>query len=166
MTHIRAYQKEDAPQVGKLVRDTYSQFNLNFLPAEELADFLGPFQHAHSNHPAHQEAIHQVIRSEIVILVEDGDRIVGLLRGRMDRLGSLFVHPEYHRQEIGRSLVLDFEKQIRAREGKFIRVASTLYAVPFYLSLGYKKSTGVRAGTSFQGRGLPIQPMKKVLTQP
>jgi hypothetical protein len=29
--------------------------------------------------------------------------------------------------------------------------------------MGYKKSTGVRSGWSFQGRGLQWQPMKKVL---
>ena len=40
---------------------------------------------------------------------------------------------------------------------------STLYAVPFYTKLGYKKTTGVRAAWSFEGTGLLYQPMKKVL---
>jgi predicted N-acetyltransferase YhbS len=81
----------------------------------------------------------------------------------MDRLASLFVHCGYHHQGIGRSLVEYFEKQVLDKGGKLIRVAATLYAVPFYLKMGYKKSTGVRNVRSFQGRNLPIQPMKNVL---
>jgi predicted N-acetyltransferase YhbS len=80
-----------------------------------------------------------------------------------DRLGSLFVDPVYHRQGIGSALVEKFEKQGQEKGGEIIRVASTLYAIPFYLEMGYKKSTGVRRGWSFQGQGIPIQPMKKVL---
>jgi hypothetical protein len=40
-----------------------------------------------------------------------------------------------------------------------------LYAVPFYQKLGYKKSTGVRAGWSFAGQDFKWQPMKKILTK-
>ena len=44
-----------------------------------------------------------------------------------------------------------------------VKLSSTLYAVPFYQALSYQRSTGVRVGRSFQGSGLPYQPMKKVL---
>ncbi len=44
-----------------------------------------------------------------------------------------------------------------------IRVAATLYAVPFYAALGYHRTTGVRNGRSFEGTGLRYQPMKKAL---
>jgi len=47
--------------------------------------------------------------------------------------------------------------------GKVIRVSSSMYAVPFYLKMGYKKSTGVRKSWSFDGYGFPIQPMRKVI---
>ena len=80
----------------------------------------------------------------------------------MDRLASLFVHKTFHHQGIGRKLVEHFEREIIRRKGKVIRVAATMYGVPFYLKLGYKKSTGGRIGWSFDGRGLPIQPMRKV----
>jgi hypothetical protein len=40
-----------------------------------------------------------------------------------------------------------------------------LFAVPFYSKLGYQKSTGVRISWSFDGYGLPVQPMKKKLTK-
>jgi hypothetical protein len=44
-----------------------------------------------------------------------------------------------------------------------IKVAATLFAVPFYLEMGYKRTTGVRAYRSFGSSGLVYQPMKKVL---
>ncbi|MCJ7735498.1 MAG: GNAT family N-acetyltransferase [Anaerolineales bacterium] len=69
----------------------------------------------------------------------------------------------HHGRGIGRLLVIHFEEEIRARGRKLIRVAARMVAVPFYLRLGYKKSTGVRTGWSFNGYGLPIQPMKKVI---
>ena len=44
-----------------------------------------------------------------------------------------------------------------------IRVASMLYAVPFYRAVGYKKTTGVRTMKSFDGSGFKYQPMKTLL---
>ena len=85
---------------------------------------------------------------------------------RPERLGSLFVRGDCHRRGIGRGLVARFEEQ-SARDGvRVIRVASTLYAVPFYTALGYRKSSGVRNAWSFGGTGLVYQPMKKVLVRP
>lgn len=163
MIKIRNYQEEDARQVGILIADTYREFNLSFLPTEEISIFLGPFQNARSNHEAHRELIAEMIRSEMVFVAEANHEIVGVLRGRKERLGSLFVRKDYHRQGIGRKLVTRFEQESAQLGVKAIRVAATLYAVPFYAEMGYKRSTGIRSGWSFEGHGIPIQPMKKVL---
>jgi GNAT superfamily N-acetyltransferase len=163
MTTIRCYEEKDAQSVGKLIADTYSEFNLSVVPAEELALFLGPFRHAGSEVKAHQEAIARVIRSAMVYVAEADGEIVGVLRGRKDRLGSLFVRGDHHRQGIGRSLVERFEQECLRQGATVIRVLATLYAVPFYRAMGYKRSTGVRSGRSFEGRGLKVQPMRKVM---
>lgn len=160
---IREYREGDAPRVGRLIADTYGEYNLDFLPIEARGPFLGPFQHAGSPDKAHQEAIAQVVRSEMVYVAEDSGEIVGVLRGRRERLASLFVRGDHHRRGIGRRLVEHFERASLERGVRVVRVAATLYAVPFYLALGYVRSTGVRSGWSFEGRGLPIQPMRKVL---
>jgi GNAT superfamily N-acetyltransferase len=91
------------------------------------------------------------------------DEIVGILRGKKDRLQSLFVRGDMHHQGIGTHLVEHFEQVCLGLGGEVIRLASTLYAVPFYQKLGYKKSTGVRAGWSFAGQDFKWQPMKKLL---
>ncbi len=163
MITIRSYTERDAGSVGRLIADTYSEFNLSFVPPAELDLFLGPFRYARSQEKSHQDSIAQVIRSAMVFVAEDDGEIVGVLRGRTVRLASLFVRGDHHRQGIGRSLVERFELECLQQGATVIRVAATLYAVQFYVAMGYKKSTGIRTGWSFEGRGLKIQPMRKVL---
>ena len=112
-----------------------------------------------------QEAIARAIRSEMVFVAEDDGEIMGVLRGRRERLASLFVRGDHHRRGIGRRLVERFEQASLEQGVKVIRVAATLYGVPFYLAMGYKRSTGLRSGWSFEGRGLVYQPMRKVLQE-
>ena len=78
------------------IADTYSKFNLSFASPEERDRFLGPFRHARSSYIEHQKAIAEVILAEIVLVAEAGTAIVGVLRGRPDKLQSLFVHGDYH----------------------------------------------------------------------
>ncbi|MCB2224293.1 MAG: GNAT family N-acetyltransferase [Actinobacteria bacterium] len=165
MITVREYHERDAAAVGRLIARTYSAFNLGFATAEERATLLGPFRFAGSADPAHRLAIAAALEAPIVLVAERGAAVVGVLRGgRLDRKGrtvlqSLFVDAGHHRRGIGRRLVTEFERRCPA--GAVIVAASTLYAVPFYLALGYRRSTGVRTMRSFAGEGLPYQPVKK-----
>ena len=163
MITIRNYRQSDAACVGKLIADTYAEFNLTFAPPEQRDAFLGPFQHACSTEKAHQEAIARVIQASMVFVAEKDGLVVGVLRGRKDKLQSLFVRGDHHRQGIGRRLVERFEQNCVQQGAEINRLMATLYAVPFYQAMGYKKSTGARRMKSFEGQGLPYQPMKKVL---
>ena len=163
MTIIRDYCETDAASVGMLIADTYGEFNLSYASPKERDLLLGPFRHARSPKSEHQEAIARVIRAEMVFVAEDRGEIVGMLRGGPGRLRSLFVRKDHHRQGLGRRLVERFEGDCLRHGATTIRVASTLYALPFYTSLGYKRTTGVRTMRSFDGAGLRYQPMKKVL---
>ena len=169
MITIRAYRDDDAAGVGRLIARTYSDFNLGFATPGQQSDLLGPFQFAESPDPVHRAAIAKVIEAPMVLVAEEAGAIVGVLRGgRVDGKGrtvlqSLFVDADHHRRGIGRRLVGRFEETCPAGDATVIKVASTLYAVPFYRALDYRRSTGVRIGHSFQGSGLPYQPMKKTL---
>ncbi len=160
---IRDYTEQDAQQAGCLISETYAEFNLNFAAPELKRQMLGPFQFAGSSEAAHQIAIVNILTSPIFYVAEVNQEIVGILRGRKERLASLFVRKEFHHQGIGRQLVTKFEAEMIANKVKVIRVAATVYAVPFYEKLGYKKSTGLRRSWSFDGYGFPVQPMRKVL---
>ncbi len=167
MLLIRDYREDyDAPAVGRLIADTFSEFNLTFAPTEERSLYLGPFRQARSLEAEHQAAIARLIRAEMVFVAEIDGEIVGVLRGEKPGAGrilSLYVHGDHQWHGIGRRLVERFEQDCQWEGIRRVRLLSTLYAVPFYLKLGYKRSTGVRSGFSFEGRGLVYQPMKKDL---
>jgi GNAT superfamily N-acetyltransferase len=160
---VRQYQQSDAEVVSRLIADTYQEFNLSFLPMEDQAPYLGPFQYARSQDKSHKEEIEKVISAPMVFIAEMHGKVLGVLLGSPGRLHSLFVFGAYHHKGIGRCLVGYFEDECRKLEVENITLQSSLYAVPFYQRLGYKKSTGVRKGRSFQGEGFLSQPMKKVL---
>ena len=166
---IRPYRKSDAQQVGVLIADTYKKFNLSAMTTEQQEAMLGPFLYARSRESSHQQVIADAIQAPSVWVAEADETIVGVLRGgRVDELGrtvlqSLFVSGKHHRQGIGRALVEKFEGEYIRRGVTIFKLLATLHAVPFYLSMGYKKSTGVRGIHSFDGSGLPSQPMKKVI---
>jgi GNAT superfamily N-acetyltransferase len=163
---IRDYRESDSKCVGILVADTYSKFNLDFAALEELGKLLGPFRYAYSTEKVHQDAIAEILKARMILVAEENGEVVGVLRGRNERLHSLFVREDHHRRGIGRQLVERFEKECIAQGARKITLQATLYAVPFYQALGYKKSTGVRSGWSFEGAGLKYQPMKKVIAIP
>lgn len=169
MLIIRRYQKSDAQQVGVLIADTYSEFNLSEITSKQRDAMLGPFLYARSLEPAHRKNIAEAIHAPTVLVAEIDGQIVGVLRGgRTDSLSrtvlqSLFVSGKYHRQGIGRKLVERFEKEYIVRGVTVFKLLATIHAVPFYLKMGYRKSTGVRSIHSFEEDGLPSQPMKKVL---
>lgn len=169
MFRIRPYNKANAEQVGILIAETYSNFNLPEMTPEKRQAMLGPFAFAGSFATEHREAVASAITAPSVWVAEQDGEILGVLRGgRTDHKGgivlsSLFVSGKHHRQGIGRALVERFEQEYAAQGVKLFKLSATLYAVPFYLSVGYKKSTGVRTMRSFEEAGLPYQPMKKVL---
>jgi GNAT superfamily N-acetyltransferase len=163
MITIRNYRKSDADSVGRLIADTFGEFNLSYASPEDRDRLLGPFRHAWSAEQSHREAITEVIRADMVFVAEDEGEVVGVLRGREDKLQSLFVRGDRHRQGIGRMLVERFEEECRQQGATVIRLQATLFAVPFYIRMGYKRSTGVRSARIFDGTGFKYQPMKKIL---
>ena len=163
---VRPYNEAaDAGAVGRLIADTFRSDNLSHLDAAVQSAMLGPFRHARSSDRVHQDAIREAIRSEIVLVAERDGRIVGVLRGRPTRLGSLFVLGELQRSGVGRILVNRFEEEVRRKHGTVLHVAATLNAVPFYKAMGYRRSTGVRSMRVFDGAGFAYQPMRKVLSR-
>ena len=164
MTIIRNYDEViDAQAVGVLIAETYRKFNLDFASPAEQEKLLGPFFYAWSADPAHQASIKRVLKAHLVFVAEDGDQIVGVLRCRPGRLQSLFVREDHQCQGIGRRLADCCDQVSASQEARNITVAAAPYAISFYTAVGYKKSTGLRNGWSFEGRGLIYQPMKKVL---
>lgn len=171
MLTVRNYEESDLDLVARLIADTYATFNLSDLPPGQRGAMLGPFQHAGSPEVSHRKAISDAISAPLVLVAVIDGEIRGVLRGgRIDSKGrtvlqSLFVDGNYHRQGIGRRLVERFEQEFVAKGTHVFKLASSLYAVPFYEAMGYRKSTGERRLHSFGTAGSTYQPMKKTNTK-
>ncbi len=98
-------------------------------------------------------------KAPISYVALDKKKIVGIVRGRPERLVSLYVDGRYQRRGIAKKLVNFFETEAKKRGGKKIKIRSSLFGEPFYEKMGYKKSTGKRSYY-----GLKIQPLKKILS--
>lgn len=160
---IRPFRPSDAGPAGRLIAETFRKFNLAYAPPAEQEKLLGPFRNANSEDRKHRHEIARVIDAPWALVAIADDRVVGVLRGSPGRLHSLFVRECYHRQGIGRRLMETFERKCLDAGAEKITLQATLFAVPFYRALGYKRSTGVRSGRCFDGDGFPYQPMKKLL---
>lgn len=166
MIHIRPYRPQDSIQAGILLADCLAQFDLeDFEPHERVVN-LGPFYNARSLDPAHQQQIAILIQAPVVLVAqEERGQLKGILRATHERVLTLCVHDWYFFQDIGRQLLENYEQESLAQGVKQIKVAAPMFAVSFYLRLGYKRSTGIRSTPAFPAGSLPRQPMKKTISR-
>lgn len=144
---------QNAPLIAKLVHETYAKFNAAEGRKKAIQKFL---DHYDVSARTAAELAEEFKRFPLNFAAFSGQEIVGIIRGRSGRIINLFVHQKFHGRSIGRRLVSSFEAASKKEEARPIKVRSSVYAVPFYSRLGYKKTTGLRSY-----RGLDVQPMKK-----
>ena len=155
MLKIRPYRTDDARAMATLISATYSQFNR--VEGTEVA-VQGYVDHFDPNGKSEDEIRALFAQTPIRMVAVVRSRIVGVLRARGNRIVNLFVDGAFHRKGIATQLIWRYENTCQKGGLTEIVLRSSLYAIPFYEALGYKKTTGIR---SF--RGLKIQPMKKRL---
>ncbi len=154
MIKLRAFKISDTFSTAKLVYDTFKFFNSRDGDKEAVKRYLYKFDPKKDLDKIKK----QFSKSEIFFVATQNDKIVGMIRGRRDRFVNLFVNAKCHKKNVGRKLVERYEKECTKRGSQEIKISSSVYAIPFYKKLGYKKTTGIR-----NFKGLKIQPMKKVL---
>ena len=154
MLRIRKYQPSDARNAAALIYRTFAKFNRTEGNKEAIQGYLA--QYNPKQNP--KDIVARFSRTQIFYVAADRKMVVGLIRGRENRVINLFIDSQRHRHGIGSALMTKFENQRRRAGVKEIVLRSSLYAVPFYLTMGYKKTTGIRTF-----HGLMVQPMKKRL---
>ncbi|MCG3181930.1 MAG: hypothetical protein BIFFINMI_04376 [Phycisphaerae bacterium] len=152
---IRKYQASDFDEAATLVHEVYAKFVAPDGTAEGARWWLDYLNPAGDN----REKLRTRWAEETIGYVAvSGRRIVGIVMGTTEELKRLFVKESLHSRGIGRSLMHRFERECRRRGAKRYRVVASLFAVPFYLRMGCRRSTGVRSV-----HGLKIQPLTRVL---
>ncbi len=155
MIVIRKYRSDDARAVAALISRTYSRFNSQEGTKRAVRDYIDSY----SPKGRKTKDLHaRFSRTPNCFVALAGSQVTGMVRGIENNLINLFVDGEYHRQGIATRLVCRLEQACLQAGFSDIALRGSLYATPFYESMGYKKTTGVR-----NFHGLRVQPMKKTL---
>lgn len=147
--------EQNAPIIANLISGVFLRFNRNEGDDKSVSSYVSSFS---PKHYTPSELKDKLNGSNINFGAFYKNRLVGILRGKNNRIISLFVEEKFHKLGIGKMLVRYFEKAIKNSGGGKIRVRASIYATPFYQKIGYKKTTGIRLF-----KGLRTQPMKKIL---
>ncbi len=152
MVIIRKFKIVDTALVAKIVSSTFKRYNKQEGTKEAAGRFIN-FYNPEKNIEKIKLAFS---KSDIFFVAVDNKKIIGMIRGKKDRVVNLFVNGKYHKRGIGSKLMEKFEKSCIKKGSKNIKLRASIYAVSFYEKAGYKKTTGIR---NFMG--LKIYPMKK-----
>lgn len=150
---IRKFKKSDTKSTALLIAHTHQKFCHKEGTKSAVENYV---RQIHPQYNSLAELEKKFLRSDFIYLAEDKGKIIGVIRARKNRINNLFVAGSYHKKGIGRQLILKAEATMKKNNIKQIKIRASLYATPFYLKMGYKKTTGVR-----NFHGLKIQPMMK-----
>ncbi len=93
----------------------------------------------------------------MVASTEEGE-LVGIISGTRNRINKLFVKSGYHRRGIATELYRRYGSEAIRAGTTTLKVRASLFGEPFYASVGFKRSTGVR-----KHHGMKHAPMLKSL---
>lgn len=154
---FRKFKKRDIKQIAKIKNHVFSRFNKSeYFERNAVERYLN-----HTNLTKSDKELIEafnISKDTIFYVAEENNKIKGYINGRKNKIGNLFVLGAEHKKGIGRKLVELFEKESKKQNSYEIKIRSSIYAIPFYEKMGYKKTTGIR-----NMGGLRVQPMKKRL---
>ncbi|MCH4888319.1 GNAT family N-acetyltransferase [Acidaminobacter sp. JC074] len=163
MKTIRAYDGTNFQEVSGLLATMMKEHTFKNVNDKSKEKFLGIFNYVDSKDPKMIMELERTLAMSDIWIAYDCDEIVGVVRGSKDNILNLFVLEEHTRNGIGRELVKLFEDKCKMEGFPYVRLSSTVEAVGFYESLGYKKTTGLRMARYSGKRGYEYQPMMKPL---
>ncbi len=155
---FRKFKKRDIRQIAEIKNSVFSKFNHSEYFEKGAIKWYLNFANPKMSDAKLLEAFH-ISDESIFYVAEEKGKIIGYIKGGADRISNLFVKEEHHKKGVGKKLVKLLEVEAKKQNSKEIKIRSSIYAVPFYQKMGYKKTTGIR-----NMNGLKIQPMKKVFT--
>lgn len=140
-------------EISQLIIKTFSKFNNKEGDKKSVTNFI-------SSISPEASSLEEITKKFKMLPINIGayynDKLIGVIRGKKDRIINLFIDESFHGQGIGQKLVKLFEKKAKELDSNMIKIRSSLYASVFYQKQGYKKTTGVR-----KFHGIKVQPLIK-----
>jgi GNAT superfamily N-acetyltransferase len=154
MVTIRKFRQSDAKACAQVIVETFSQFNKNEGTKAAAQKYIEQY-----SPKLPQEVLLERFRATPIFFVAvENEKVIGLARGRPNKITNLFILGKHHGAGIGKKLMQRFEAEAKRQKSKFVKARASLYATPFYQGIGYRKTTGIRTF-----HGLRVQPMRKKL---
>src|SRR3989344_100268 len=152
---IRKFKDSDILGVVSLIKETFYKYNKKEATKTGIKNYLTYYS---INKDNLEKVKISFLKTPIFFVSLDNKKIVGMIRGTKSYMVNLFVNGNYHNQGIGRELVNKFENEAKKQVYSEIKIRASLFAVPFYQKIGYKKTTGIK-----NYKGIKVYPMKKLI---
>jgi 2,3-bisphosphoglycerate-independent phosphoglycerate mutase len=151
---VREFEKKDTIEVANIARCAFERNDaVGYYEQPGLAVLLDVFDtRTHS-----EQALYESLgTAEFFYVFEEQGKIVGFLRGSIERLRTLAVDPKHQGEGIGAKLVSKFEQWAKINGGRSIEIHAAVYSAEFYEKMGY-----VKQGEITEFEGLDIYNMNK-----
>ena len=137
---IRKFTEQDAQAVAELIVTTIRISNARDYPAELMEELVK------TETPEH--VLQRASWTHFYVAEEAGKIIgcgaIGPYWGKKDEssLFTIFVHPEYQGEGIGKRIVETLEQDEYALRAKRIEIPASITGLPFYQKMGYSFKDG------------------------
>jgi len=152
MITIRRFHPSDAKACARVISETFKRFNSQ----EGSKAAVQEYAEQYSPKLSQEVLLERFSTTPIFFVAVENGKVIGLARGRPNKITNLFLLGKHHGAGIGKRLMQRFEEEAKRQKSRQVNARASLYAVPFYQRIGYKKTTGIR-----NFHGLKVQPMRK-----
>ena len=128
MLEIRPFRPEDAGSAADLIRVTLREVNRKDYPPKIINYMCSVYT---------PEKMVELNAKRILLVAVDSGQVIGTTTLEGDYVGSVFVHPAWHRKGVGKGLMDSIEIIARKKGILSIQLGASITAVEFYLKLGY-----------------------------
>jgi len=109
MIKIRKFRKEDTKEIASLVFNTFKKFNSKeYFKKLAIEEYLNQYDPKNNTM---EELYGRFKKSTIFYVATSDNKIVGMIRGRPERITNLYVDGKYHKRGVGRLLLNKFEAE-------------------------------------------------------
>jgi GNAT superfamily N-acetyltransferase len=152
---IRPFENNDAVDVSRLIIDNLMQVNIvdyGEAAVEQLALFHSP------------EWILRYAQSSETFVAEVRSEIIGTATLDQERVRSVFVRMDHHKQGIGRLMMHHIEEAANRQKLARLTLLANIGAVDFYRNLGYVR--GEKKVIEVGDAQITVVAMEKTLLKP
>ena len=152
---IRKFTEEDMKEVSDLATETFERYcGSDYFDESGVQKVLDSWDYRKN-----MNFMDDMNTTDIFfVAAEPRGGIVGLIRGTLNGINSLFVKGEFHKKGIGSLLMKKYEDEAKRQGSREISLKSSLFAASFYERMGYEKVSDL---INFEG--LKVYSMRKVL---